>query len=72
MDAEKVYLEEGDEIVADFVYFTLGENNKLEDAVLGDSSFWYEGVPAYKDDDGRFYILEEVEAIHFGPGDAPE
>jgi hypothetical protein len=63
MDKEKRYLEEGDEIVADFVYFTLTDNNELENPQLGYCSFWHDGEGAFKDEDGRFYVFEEVECI---------
>jgi len=72
MDPVKRYLEEGDEIVADFVYFTIGENNELKKPVLGDCSYWHDGEAAFKDEDGRFYVWEEVECINIGPGDSPE
>ena len=53
------YLEPGDQIVANFVYLEIGEDGKtLEEPILGDSEFWYEGKDAFKDDNGKFYIEE--------------
>ena len=72
MDKQKRYLEEGDEIVADFVYFTLKGDRELENPLLGDCTFWHEGVVANRDEDGRFFVWEEVECVNFGPGDSPE
>jgi hypothetical protein len=63
MDMERVYLEEGDEVVSDFTHFTLNDKNELVDPQLGDCTFWHDGIVANKDEDGRFYILQEVECI---------
>jgi len=52
----KQYLEVGDEIVADFVHFTMGENNKMKYLCVGDSSYWFDGIEVEFEKDGRAYI----------------
>jgi hypothetical protein len=55
----KRFLEDGDEVVADFVHFTIGANGELEKPLLGDAEFWHDGESAFKDDDGRFYVEDD-------------
>jgi len=64
MDTEKRYLEEGDEIIADFVYFELTNNNELKNPQLGDCSFWHDGMVANRDENGLFYVFEEIKCIN--------
>lgn len=50
----KYYLEEGDDVVADFVHLTLVGDGSLINPFLEDSNLWYDGLEVQTDKDGMY------------------
>jgi len=54
----KQFLKEGDEMVADFVSFTMNEKHMLINPMIGEATLWHDGVEVHRDEASEQLYIE--------------